>query len=185
MRGLQARSVSEGEFCNSRGLTAPGMRAESPFPSGSRWLPAICLRHHVQPIVERFRRRSPVAASADAGPVCRRRVERYGQGPWDRLPTCPDRHALPGLPRHLLDRHEPSRAASIVRRDEPPQRLGLRARVRAAGRLRETAPPTPRAAVRPRELHPATCVRRARLHAAIRSLLQQRADDARSGRDSA
>ena len=47
------------------------------------------------------------------------------------------------------------------------------------------APRAQAAAVQPGDLHAAACVRRARLHAAIRSVLQQRADDARSGRDSA
>ena len=54
-----------------------------------------------------------------------------------------------------------------------------------AGRHGAVAPRARPAAVEPGNLHAACGVRRARLHAAIRPLLQQRPDDARSGRHSA
>ena len=169
--------------CSMPELTAPGMcdgiTVSIPGTVSSR---LSCSDHYAEPVAEGSHRRSPAAAGADAGPVYRRRVERRRQGPGCHLSS---RHALPRLPRHLLDRHEPSRASGAVRPDEPPRRLGLRAGLHAAGRHGAVAPRAPRAALRPGELHAASCVRRARLHAAIRPLLQQRADDARSGRDSA
>ena len=103
-----------------------------------------------QPLKELDRPPDP-AAGADAGPVHRRRTGT----PCVKDHRTRARHALPGLSRHLLDRHEPPRPAGALRRDEPPRRLGLRAGLRPAGRHGAAAPRARPAALQPGDLHAA------------------------------
>ena len=160
------------------------MRAASAISSSSRPSdrPRTPCRHApmLNQSLKDVDRRPPPAPRADARPVHRRRVERRAQGP----PRGP-RQALPGLSRHLLDRHEPPRPAGALRGDEPPRRLGLRAGVHPAGRHGAAAPRARLPLYSLETFTPLARVRRARLHAAVRPVLHQRADDARSGRHSA
>ena len=91
---------------------------------------------------------------------------------------------LPGLPRHLRAGDEPPRAPGALQPDER-LRLGVRARLHAAARLRGGPPDARAPALRPRDLHPAPSVRRHRLLAPVRDLLHERADDARPRRAAA
>ena len=61
----------------------------------------------------------------------RRRAEQRRQGPSPGA-----RQALPGLPRHLHARHEPSRLAGALHDHEQRSAVGLRARLHAVARLR-------------------------------------------------
>ena len=89
---------------------------------------------------------------------------------------------VPDLPRHVCPGDEPPRAPGPVQPHERP-RVGLRAGLHPAARLREGPPRRRPAALRPGDLHAAGTVRRGRVLAPVRDLLYERPDHAGPGRD--